>query len=341
MLFRSISAKGGEVGMGTIAYEEATDKVEALHDSLQRTKELEPRAMMDDWKAGMESLANIPGLDSMTSQVVSATASLGESLFNISESFANGNENLMENLGQAIQAGAEITMSVLSMLSKAKEDSINRQIEAEKRRDGKSEESLAKIKKLEAKKIKEKAKSDKMMVGMGTAVGMIRAFSDLGWPAGIPAAAAMAAMGAFQMSQIDKAASGALAGLGGGMPSKMSITGGTKDNSINVSKAASAGEYAALTSGTPGRAGGGFSEAGSSFIAGERGPEIITPTVPVNVTTAGNSSGMGGGLTFAPVFHAQAVDQAGMEELFQNYSKELYDGLQQELAANNQTLESL
>ncbi len=336
-----ISAKGGEVGMGTIAYEEATDKVEALHDSLQRTKELEPRAMMDDWKAGMESLANIPGLDSMTSQVVSATASLGESLFNISESFANGNENLMENLGQAIQAGAEITMSVLSMLSKAKEDSINRQIEAEKRRDGKSEESLAKIKKLEAKKIKEKAKSDKMMVGMGTAVGMIRAFSDLGWPAGIPAAAAMAAMGAFQMSQIDKAASGALAGLGGGMPSKMSITGGTKDNSINVSKAASAGEYAALTSGTPGRAGGGFSEAGSSFIAGERGPEIITPTVPVNVTTAGNSSGMGGGLTFAPVFHAQAVDQAGMEELFQNYSKELYDGLQQELAANNQTLESL
>jgi hypothetical protein len=159
------------------------------------------------------------------------------------------------------------------------------------------------------------------------------------------------AMGALQMANISKAASGQIAALGDAGVGNMKITGGTRDNNVDVSKNANAGEYAFVTGqagqGTannftpPGRAGGGEVSAGTSFIAGERGPELITPSLPVNVTSAGNTSGSGAGLTFAPVFNAQAVDSNGMEELFQNYSKELYDGLQRELEANNQTLESL
>ena len=296
---------------------------------------------------GLEGLSNLQnvGLD-MAGNFSDVFAAAEESGKGFSD-FLSGNMQAFSDFGVGI---ANSAVSVFQELSSAKVAAIDLEIAAEQRRDGKSVESLAKIKKLEAKKIKEESKAKKASVVMSTAMAVMQGFAQLGPIGGAIMAIPTIAMGAMQLSNIDKASSGQLAALGGG-GDKMSITGGTRDNSVDVSKSANAGEYAFMTGqqgsgnsgnfATPGRAGGGYSEAGTSIVTGEKGPEIITPAVPVNVTSAGNSKGVGGNITFAPVFNASAVDSGGMEELFQNYSRELYDGLQQELAANNQTLESL
>jgi len=258
----------------------------------------------------------------------------------------------MENTIAAMSSIGQMGLGIFEELSAGKVAGYDAEIAAEKAKDGASEASLAKIKKLEAKKIKEETKTKKASVIMSTAMAIMQGYAQLGPIAGSFAAAAMGIMGALQLSNIDKAASGQMAALeGGGAPSSMSITGGTRDNSSDVSKAANAGELAFMSGAagngtannfTPsGRAGGGFSPAGTAIMVGEVGPELITPSVPVEVTSAGNVGSAGSGITFAPVFNAQAVDANGMEALFQNYSRELYDGLQRELAANNRTLESL
>jgi len=93
---------------------------------------------------------------------------------------------------------------------------------------------------------------------------------------------------------------------------------------------------------TPGRAGRGSSAAGASIIVGERGPEEITPQMPVNVSGIGESSGGGGGgFVFSPMFQIDTVDSNGFEDLTKRFSKELYEGLETELRARNLTLESL
>ena len=326
-----VAAKG-EAFMGTDAYEAANAQILEMENALNRVKELSPRAELEDWKAGMEGIAAIPGLDSMTSQVLSASAGLGEALFNISENFGKNSEAMMESVGQAITIGAEIVGAVMSKLSEAKIAGFDREIEAEKRKDGKSKESLAKIKKLEAQKIKEKAKADKASVVMSTATAVIRAFSDLGPIAGPVVGAGIAAMGMFQLGQIDKAAAGQVAGLGGGPSPSMSITGGNRDNSMDVSKSANAGEFAFLggSGSTPGRAGGGYSEAGASIIVGERGPEMITPQVPVNVATAGESTKQAGpSIVFSPSISIDAMDGQSILDR----SPEIFDAFEQEFNA--------
>lgn len=326
-----VEAKG-EGFLGTDAYEAANAQILQMENALNRVKELSPRAELEDWKAGMEGIASIPGLDSMTSQVLSASAGLGEALFNISENFGKNSEAMMESVGQAITIGAEIVGAVMSKLSEAKIAGFDREIEAEKRKDGKSKESLAKIKKLEAQKIKEKAKADKASVVMSTATAVIRAISDLGPIAGPVAGVGIAAMGMFQLAQIDKAAAGQVAGLGGGPTASMSITGGNRDNSMDVSKSANAGEFAFLggSGSTPGRAGGGYSEAGASIIVGERGPEMITPQVPVNVATAGESTKQAGpSIVFSPSISIDAMDGQSILDR----SPEIFDAFEQEFNA--------
>ena len=303
-------------------------------------------AAFAETKEGMNDTSFLGGLSFGFSSLMDQITGAGEYT---SEEAKIAAEAAAEATLDGLNAIGQMGMAFFQEMSAGKVAGYDREIAAEKKRDGKSAESLNKIKSLETKKIKEKAKADKSSVIMGTAVGMIRAFSDLGWPAGIPAAAAMAAMGALQVSNIDKAASGSMAALSGGGASGMKITGGTRDNGVDVSKSATAGEYAFVSGGMgqgssgnfktpPGRAGGGYSEAGTSIMVGESGPEMITPAIPVNVTSSGESSSAGGNITFAPVFNASAIDANGMENLFQNYSRELYDGLQSELEANNKSL---
>jgi hypothetical protein len=236
-------------------------------------------------------------------------------------------------------------------ISAGRVDALNAEIAAEKARDGKSAESLAKIKKLEAAKIKEEAKAKKASVVISTASAMMRAVADLGPIAGTVMAGALGVMGAMQLANISKAEAGQIAALNASdASSALKITGGTRDNSVDVSKAATAGEYAFLSgaagTGTannfkPSRAVGGYVPAGTSITVGERGAETITPAIPVNVSPSGQAGGSTVSIQFSPVFSPSTIDGSGMEELFSKFSRELYEGLERELNANNLSLKNL
>lgn len=300
------------------------------------------------------NIAGLEGLTSLQSTFASSVSDMSSVWGNFQEQMRTGTSSFLEYLDGNIEGFATMTQAATALaqqafaaMSQAKVDSISREIEAEKRRDGKSEESKAKIKALEAKRIKEEAKAKKASVIMSTAMAVMQTFAQLG-PFGAPFAAVMTAMGVFQLAQIDKAASGQMAGLdsGGG---NLSISGGNRSNSIDVSKAANAGELAYLQGKqgtgtsqnfTPGRAGGGFASAGTSITVGESGPEVITPAVPVNVERSGKSGG-GSSIVFSPQYNLSSVDTQGMEELLERHSTALYKGLEKELQARNLTLENL
>jgi hypothetical protein len=241
--------------------------------------------------------------------------------------------------------------SMFQAISAGRVDALNAEIAAEKARDGKSAESLAKIKKLEAAKIKEEAKAKKASVVISTASAMMRAVADLGPIAGTVMAGALGVMGAMQLANISKAEAGQIAALNASdASSALKITGGTRDNSVDVSKAATAGEYAFLSgaagTGTannfkPSRAVGGYVPAGTSITVGERGAETITPAIPVNVSPSGQGGGSTVSIQFSPVFSPSTIDGSGMEELFSKFSRELYEGLERELNANNLSLKNL
>jgi hypothetical protein len=360
-----------------VVYKLELDRLDLKEEQL-RLYDLE-KAKINDISAGLASMASIEGLTELQTGLLSTfdeiNISIGKSieLLGGDASFldgmtagfgaffdyvASGFETLgeketamVQNTVEAMTAVGQMGVSIFEELSASKVAGFDQEIAAEKRKDGASAASLAKIKALEAKKIKEQAKAKKASVIMSTAMAIMQGYAQLGPIAGSVAAAGMVIMGALQVANIDKAASGQMAALGGGdAGGKKSITGGTRDNSVDVGRNASAGEYAFISGGagqgtasnfqTPGRAGGGMSGAGTSITVGERGPEVITPAMPVNVTPSGVGSG-GPSIVFSPVFNAQAIDADGMEGLFSRYSRELYDGLQSELEAGNRTLESL
>lgn len=309
-----------------------------------------------DTASVMGNIAGLEGLSDLQSTFAGTMSSISGTYASFLTDMEGSGKSFSEYLAGNIDAMSNVLSSSLSLanaafqeISKGKIASIDAEIEAEKRRDGKSEESLAKIKSLQAKKIKEEAKAKKASVGMSTATAIMQAMAQIPYPVNIAMAAAVGAMGMLQMANIDKAASGQMASLnsGGG---NLSITSGSRKNEIDVSKSANAGESAYLrgASGTgtannfiPGRAVGNYASAGTSITVGESGPEVITPAIPINVTPAGQSTSSGPSIVFSPVFNAQAVDSTGMAALFESYSRQLYDGLERELNARNQTLNNL
>ena len=222
--------------------------------------------------------------------------------------------------------------SMLQASSKAQVAEIDQQIEAEKKRDGKSKESLQKISAMEKKKeaIQKKAfeQNKKMQIAsavINTASAIVAALDDLPFPANVGLAVMIGALGAAQVSLIKKQQFQG----GGGEPEtpSASLTIGKSNSAVDVSKRATAGELNFLRGGrTTGQDLGG---AGSSFpgaamgrkgyadggvIVGERGPEVITPSAPVDITP---NFGMGGGLQNVN-FTINAVDAAGVEDVLTN-----------------------
>lgn len=300
-------------------------------------------ADLRDQSTMLQALQTLEGLTNLQTTaldlgiaVTDIFATMGESGLSFIELMKTDAESFMDLSVSIANAAGQI----FGAMSEAKVAGIDREIDAEKRRDGKSIESLAKIKKLEAEKIKVKLKADKAAIAMSTATAIMQTFSTYGaTPPGFAMAAVMAGLGAMQMSQLDKAANGQLAGLNDSAGGGMSITGGSRDNSVDVSQSASAGELA-FRSTIQGRAGGGISSGGASIMTGERGPEEITPILPVNVSTTGEG-GSGASITFSPIFNINAIDSQSFEETMEAHGAALYSGLETELRARHMTLENL
>ena len=192
----------------------------------------------------------------------------------------------------AIGAMLGAAQQVVAADAKTRTKLIDQAIEKEKKLDGKSKESLNRIKTMEAKKeqIERKAfetrkKMQLAQAVMSTAQGVSNALASGFPPFNFIMAGMVAAMGMAQIANIRKQQF-----TGGGssdVPKPTSINiGGSRSNKVDVSKGASSGETAYLRGGsgvgsnannfTPGGAMGRKGYATGGMLVGERGPEVVT-----------------------------------------------------------------
>jgi hypothetical protein len=243
----------------------------------------------------------------------------------------------------ASMAGQTIT-SMFQMNGAAAVDAIDAQIAAEKKRDGTSEQSLAKIKALEAKKIETTRKTARQTIIMQTAVGVANALA-MGNPfIGIPMAIAVGAMGLQALKAADSAAESSLAGLDS-TATTGSLTLGDRTNKVDTAQTANAGElsYIQGSNGVGGiqnftpRAAGGNANAGYSYIAGEKGPELITPKIDSVVSdaqaTRGGSASIGG-----ITLNVNAIDARSFQDLVYANPQVFKDAVEMSLNQQGKTL---
>ena len=245
------------------------------------------------------------------------------------------------SMADKMQAGLGAIGSAISAIggmqkasSEARIKALDGEIAAEKKRDGKSAGSQAKISALEKKRELEKRKAfeqDKKMkiaqTVISTMQGAISAYTAMavipivGPALGAAAAAMVLSMGKQQVAAI-KATTYQGGSVSGG-PTSLSI--GEKSNSVDLAAGGSqGGELAYMRGGsgtgnatnfTPAFSGYKNRAAGGSagYIVGEQGPELFVPETPGEIMSAGDTAKMSSPTNIN--FTVSAVDATGVEEL--------------------------
>ncbi len=284
-------------------------------------------------------------LNSFGTENPAMTAALGAAV-NISNAWTGAFEKINEEgatTSDKIQAGlgaVGATIGAMAQVQKASSDqrisAIDSEIDAEKKRDGKSKESLAKIASLEKKKQAEKRKAfeqnKKMQIAqtvIATAQAAMSAYSSL---VGIPvvgpalAAAAAAAAIALGMKQVQMIQSQTMDGGGaGGMSGPTAVSVGQRGTGIDIAKSQSArGElgYMRGESGTggpenfkPAFAGAKYRAAGgetAGYVVGEQGPELFVPSAPGTIVP---NDDMPTGTPINATFNINTIDASGVEDI--------------------------
>jgi len=238
-----------------------------------------------------------------------------------------------ENISGSERAAAAIAGigQIMQGAAQQKIAALDSEIEAEKKRDGKSAASLAKIAAMEKKKEQTKRKAfntnKKMMMAetvMNTATAVMQSFKNAGgFPAGMGMAAAMAAIGAAQLAVISSMSyQGGASSGGAGAPSSLSM--GARNNTVDLAKGNNAaGELAYMrgedgigkgaTSFKPTGAFSGYKHRNTGgYIVGEQGPELFMPETPGEIIPSGR---VGGGEPTNVNFNINAVDASGVEDV--------------------------
>ena len=235
-------------------------------------------------------------------------------------------------VAEAISGALAGLSSVFSAYMQNNIKEVDNLIEAEKKRDGKSAESLAKLQALEKKKDAMKRKefetNKKIMLAQAiasTAAGVAGALASsavLGPFAAAALATMIGVMGAAQVAIISKLQYNG--GVQDIQPTKASLQIGKQSNAVNVAQGATAGELSYLRGGRTagqnlGGAGGAmgrrsYADGGEGIMVGERGPEVITPSTPVDIVP---NFALGSGETNVN-FTINAVDAAGVEDVLRN-----------------------
>ncbi len=242
---------------------------------------------------------------------------------------------LMAGATAAVQSLNAIN-SILDAQSRKSVKQVQQQIDIEKKRDGKSAESLARLKELDKKKesMERKAfeRNKKIAIAnalISTASGMIGVFRGLEGLTQFPLAAiAAGAIGVLGAAQVALIASQSYQGGGGspssGMPS--SIGAGERRSSVDLARSQSArGEIAYFRGAqgqggpenfTPAFAGARYRATGgetAGYVVGEQGPELFVPQTPGRVVSNDDVGEMSG--TANVNFSINAIDAAGVEEV--------------------------
>ena len=259
------------------------------------------------------------------------TSGMLETAMVIGDAWENGGNKVqlaLQGMSYALQGIAQIAAAS----GRAKIEAIDREIDAEKRRDGQSKASLDKLKALEQKKemVARKSFETNKKLQMANAVVTIASAmaqtapllsNPVTFGIGVALMGMIAALGAAQLAIISGTQYGGFqANQDKGTTQGISV--GKRDSKIDVSRRAGSGELAYLrgdkgigSSGNfipMGGAAGlrkGYAEGG--VLVGERGPEMIQPTTGFNVVPNDEL----GGKPVNAHFTIHAIDAAGVEEV--------------------------
>ena len=231
-------------------------------------------------------------------------------------------------MAEAASATIGAIGSVLAASSQQRIAAIDDEINAEKKRDGNSAASVAKIKKLEAKKEAAKKKAfetDKKVkmaqTVMNTAAGIMNFMSQ----GNIPMAVATGIMGAIQLATI---AGTSYQGGGNSAPSGKveAISMGDRKNTVDLARGSSArGELAYMrgaegtgsaTNFKPAFTGAKYRASGgetAGFMVGEQGPEMFIPDRSGRIAPADEVQA--GGAPAQVTFNINTIDASGVEDM--------------------------
>ena len=294
-------------------------------------------ALKELTKSMVEDLAKLGPDGEVAAAVANASFTIAGSFDSMFDVFGEEGVTKMDKFGAAAAAVASTIGAVNSIIqqqSAATVAGIDKEIEAEKKRDGKSAASLQKLQALEKKKENEKRKAfetnKKMMTAQAiaaTAAGVVGALGQSPFgPWNIAMAAIVGAMGAAQVAIIQGTSyNGGGSSGGAGQPSSISV--GERRSSVDMAKSQGAGGELAYMRGAKGiggpenftpaftgyrnRAEGG----NTAFMVGEQGPELFVPETPGRIVPNDDVQAS------APVnanINISAIDAAGVEDVLIN-----------------------
>jgi len=284
-----------------------------------------------------ESLRKLGPEGELAATVMEGSFVMADAMITFTDSWSNANDKMGQGAAIAGLVASTIatTASIMAAASQSRIAGIDAEIEAEKKRDGKSKASQQKIKALEKKKEQEKRKAfeqnKKMQMAMtvvSTAAAIMQVMSDA--TAGptwmkIALAVMMGAMGAAQLAIIAGTSYQGGGSAAGGGVSGISV-GGDRRKSTDVSKSKSgAGELAYFRGdqgiggpenfrgafyGRKHRAYGG----NAGYVVGEQGPELFMPDRPGTIVPSDDAGSVGGAASNV-TFNIHAIDAVGVEDV--------------------------
>ena len=257
---------------------------------------------------------------------------VGESFMAFQDIMGNGTATAADKAKAGLAVVGSAINGIAAMQKAASAGRIralDQEIAAEKKRDGKSAESQAKIKELEKKKVAEQRKAfeqeKKMKMAqtiINTATGAMNAMGTFPPPFNFIMAAATIAMGMKQLQMISATSFQGGGSMGGGGPT--SITAGKRKSSVDIAKSQGGRGELAFFRGEQGTGGpenftpafGGYrnrAEGGNTaFMVGEQGPELFVPERPGRIVP--NDDITAGGPTNVS-FNINAIDASGVEDM--------------------------
>ena len=283
----------------------------------------------------MEELKKLGPEGELVAAVAQGALVIGESwslAFDKIKEGAVGMEKVSIILGAVAQTVQQIG-AIMAAASRAKIAGIDQEIEAEKKRDGKSAQSVAKIKALEKKKeaaarkafeVNKKMQMASVVISTAAAVAGALAWEPKGWW-NIAAAIMVGAMGMAQLAIISGTSyQGGASGGGASTPGSVSV--GERRNNVDMAKSRGATGELAYMRGESGRGGpedfrGAFygrkhraAGGATGYVVGEQGPELFMPDRPGTIVPADDAAAAAGAAS-AVTFNINTVDATGVEDL--------------------------
>lgn len=285
----------------------------------------------------MDQLRELGPEGELVATVTAGGFAMADSFMHVAAEFQRTNDGMQR--GAAIAGAIAQTISqvgqIMAAASAARVASIDKEIAAEQKRDGKSKESLTKIKQLEKRKeqMQRKAFEQQKKIQMASIIANTAMAAMAAWappPTGSGPllggflSAAMVAIGAAQLAVVAGTSyqgGGSSVGSGGGKPSSVSI--GKRGTTSDLSKSGGARGELSYFRGDRGTGGAEdfrpafygkkTNRATGGYVVGEQGPELFMPDRPGTIVPADDAANVGGATNVN--FNISAIDASGVEEV--------------------------